>query len=110
MQKCVICMCVTLCLSVERNPHCDFVIVSGVVVFSRRALPLAAWTNGLEIASVKADVDRWGMCVYVCVRVHVCACAYVCMAIKGMLGGAGLCWIAWAWAHMSSYRQAAGLT
>jgi hypothetical protein len=27
-------------------------------VFSRRALPLAAWTNGLEIASVKADVER----------------------------------------------------
>jgi hypothetical protein len=28
------------------------------VVFSRRALPLAAWTNGLEIAAVKADVAR----------------------------------------------------
>jgi hypothetical protein len=27
-------------------------------VFSRRALPLAAWTNGLEIAAVKADVER----------------------------------------------------
>ncbi len=25
-------------------------------MFSRRALPLAAWTNGLEIAAVKADV------------------------------------------------------
>lgn len=30
----------------------------GVAVFSRRALPLAAWTNGLDIAAVKADVDR----------------------------------------------------
>jgi len=25
-------------------------LVPGVAVFSRRALPLAAWTNGLEIA------------------------------------------------------------
>ena len=31
---------------------------AGVAVFSRRALPLAAWTNGLEIAGVKADVER----------------------------------------------------
>jgi hypothetical protein len=34
------------------------VLVPGVAVFSRRALPLAAWTNGLEIAGVKADVER----------------------------------------------------
>lgn len=27
-------------------------LVPGVAVFSRRALPLAAWTNGLEIAGV----------------------------------------------------------
>lgn len=33
-------------------------LVPGVAVFSRRALPLAAWTNGLEIAGVKADVER----------------------------------------------------
>lgn len=33
-------------------------LVPGVVVFSRRALPLAAWTNGLEIACVRADVAR----------------------------------------------------
>lgn len=33
-------------------------LVPGVAVFSRRALPLAAWTNGLEIACVKADVAR----------------------------------------------------
>jgi hypothetical protein len=31
---------------------------AGVAVFSRRSLPMAAWTNGLEIAAVKADVDR----------------------------------------------------
>ncbi|KAG2450829.1 hypothetical protein HYH02_004663 [Chlamydomonas schloesseri] len=34
------------------------ILIPGVVVFSRRALPLAAWTNGLEIAAVKADVQR----------------------------------------------------
>lgn len=33
-------------------------LIPGVAVFSRRALPLAAWTNGLEIAGVKVDVDR----------------------------------------------------
>jgi hypothetical protein len=33
-------------------------LVPGVVVFSRRSMPLAAWTNGLEIASVRADVER----------------------------------------------------
>lgn len=34
------------------------ILIPGVAVFSRRALPLAAWTNGLEIATVKADVER----------------------------------------------------
>lgn len=34
------------------------ILVPGVAVFSRRALPLAAWTNGLEISGVKADVER----------------------------------------------------
>ena len=33
-------------------------LIPGVAVFSRRSLPLAAWTNGLDIATVKADVDR----------------------------------------------------
>ena len=33
-------------------------LIPGVAVFSRRSMPLAAWTNGLEIAGVKADVDR----------------------------------------------------
>eukprot|EP01023_Acetabularia_acetabulum_P012919 TRINITY_DN1610_c0_g1_i2.p1 TRINITY_DN1610_c0_g1~~TRINITY_DN1610_c0_g1_i2.p1 ORF type:complete len:387 (+),score=52.04 TRINITY_DN1610_c0_g1_i2:50-1162(+) len=32
--------------------------IPGVTVFSRRALPLAAWTNGLEIAGIKADTER----------------------------------------------------
>lgn len=27
-------------------------------MFSRRAAPLAAWTNGLELAAVTADVER----------------------------------------------------
>ena len=35
-----------------------FVALVGVAVFSRRSLPLAAWTNGLDIATVKADVER----------------------------------------------------
>jgi hypothetical protein len=33
-------------------------LIPGVAVFSRRAKPLAAWTNGLEIACLKADTDR----------------------------------------------------
>eukprot|EP00983_Pelagomonas_calceolata_P040430 1137613-Pelagomonas_calceolata.AAC.3 len=33
------------------------ILIPGVAVFSRRALPLAAWTSGLEIAAVKADVQ-----------------------------------------------------
>ncbi|KAK3252485.1 TGF-beta-activated kinase 1 and MAP3K7-binding protein 2 [Cymbomonas tetramitiformis] len=32
-------------------------LIPGVAVFSRRALPLAAWTNGLELAGIKADTD-----------------------------------------------------
>lgn len=33
-------------------------LIPGVAVFSRRAAPLAAWTNGLELAAVTADVER----------------------------------------------------
>lgn len=33
-------------------------LIPGLCVFSRRALPLAAWTNGLELAAIKADTDR----------------------------------------------------
>ena len=33
-------------------------ILPGVCVFSRRAAPLAGWTNGLELARVVADKDR----------------------------------------------------
>lgn len=40
------------------RPPCAACLVAGVAVFSRRALPLAAWTSGLEIAAVKADVQR----------------------------------------------------
>ena len=36
----------------------DTTLVPGVAVFSRRARPLAAWTNSLEIACIKADIDR----------------------------------------------------
>jgi hypothetical protein len=33
------------------------VFVPGVAVFSQRALPLAAWTNGLELAGLKTDTE-----------------------------------------------------
>ena len=33
-------------------------LIPGVAVFSRRAKPLAAWTNSLELASITADSDR----------------------------------------------------
>ncbi|EIE22290.1 PsaB RNA binding protein [Coccomyxa subellipsoidea C-169] len=32
--------------------------IPGVAVYSRRAVPLAAWTSGLEVANVAADADR----------------------------------------------------
>lgn len=34
------------------------VCAAGVAVYSRRAGPLAAWTNSLELAAVSADTDR----------------------------------------------------
>jgi hypothetical protein len=44
------------------------ILVPGVAVFSRRALPLAAWTNGLEISGDPAD-SRWVvMLVHNCLR------------------------------------------
>lgn len=36
----------------------DDTLVPGVAVYSRRANPMAAWTNGLELAAVTADTDR----------------------------------------------------
>ena len=33
-------------------------LVPGIAVFSRRAEALAAWTSGVELASVSADTDR----------------------------------------------------
>lgn len=33
-------------------------LIPGVAVFSRRAIPLAAWTNALELAALNADVER----------------------------------------------------
>lgn len=33
-------------------------VVPGVCVFSRRAAPLAGWTNGLELARLEADSGR----------------------------------------------------
>eukprot|EP00887_Chlorella_sp_A99_P007562 scaffold28.g7562.t1 len=42
----------------ERQAYGPDTLVPGVAVYSRRADPLAAWTAGLELAAVKADVDR----------------------------------------------------
>ncbi|CAD7699832.1 unnamed protein product [Ostreobium quekettii] len=36
----------------------DDTLIPGVSLYSRRAEPLAAWMNGLEIATVCADIDR----------------------------------------------------
>jgi hypothetical protein len=36
----------------------DDTLVPGVAVYSRRADPMAAWTNGLELAALVADTDR----------------------------------------------------
>lgn len=36
----------------------DDLLVPGVAVYSRRADPLAAWTDGLELAAVVADTER----------------------------------------------------
>ena len=36
----------------------DDTMIPGVAVFSRRAGPLAAWTNSLQLACLKADIDR----------------------------------------------------
>jgi hypothetical protein len=36
----------------------DDTLIPGVAVYSRRANPLAAWTNGLELAAVVADTER----------------------------------------------------
>ena len=36
----------------------DDTLIPGVAVYSRRANPMAAWTNGLELAAVVADIDR----------------------------------------------------
>ena len=33
-------------------------LIPGVAVYSRRADPMAAWTNGLELAALVADTDR----------------------------------------------------
>ena len=44
--------------TLERLGLSEDALVPGVAVFSRRASPLAAWTNGLELACLKADVDR----------------------------------------------------
>lgn len=48
----------SLCMCWRQRAMQHYCLAPGVAVFSRRALPLAAWTNGLEIAAVKADVQR----------------------------------------------------
>lgn len=48
----------TLDLDAVRQELTPETMVPGVAVYSRRADPLAAWTNGLDLAAVKADTDR----------------------------------------------------
>jgi hypothetical protein len=36
----------------------DDTLVPGVAVYSRRAAPMAAWTDGMELSGLTADVDR----------------------------------------------------
>jgi hypothetical protein len=47
------------------------ILVPGVAVFSRRALPLAAWTNGLEISGDRCNPSCQSparLCSLCCVR------------------------------------------
>ncbi|PSC70371.1 RNA binding [Micractinium conductrix] len=48
----------TLDLEVARQALTPETLIPGVAVYSRRADPLAAWTNGLDLAAVVADTDR----------------------------------------------------
>ncbi|PRW45127.1 RNA binding [Chlorella sorokiniana] len=48
----------TLDLKAVGQPLGPDTLVPGVAVYSRRADPLAAWTNGLDLAAVVADTDR----------------------------------------------------
>lgn len=48
----------TLDLAAVRHALTPDTLVPGVAVYSRRADPLAAWTNGLDLAAVVADTDR----------------------------------------------------
>jgi len=43
-------------VGLEGNP--EDIFVPGVAVFSQRAIPLAAWTNGLDLAGMKADTEQ----------------------------------------------------
>ncbi|EFN56383.1 hypothetical protein CHLNCDRAFT_35116 [Chlorella variabilis] len=48
----------TLDLGAMRQQLAPDTLVPGVAVYSRRADPLAAWTNGLDLSAVVADTDR----------------------------------------------------
>lgn len=48
----------TLDLAAARCDLPQDTLVPGVAVYSRRADPLAAWTNALDLAAVSADTDR----------------------------------------------------
>ncbi|KAI3426300.1 hypothetical protein D9Q98_008673 [Chlorella vulgaris] len=48
----------TLDLSAVGQPLTPDTLVPGVAVYSRRADPLAAWTDSLDLAAVSADTDR----------------------------------------------------
>ena len=48
----------SLDLAAVRQPLTPDTPVPGVAVYSRRADPLAAWTNALDLSAVVADTDR----------------------------------------------------
>lgn len=48
----------TIDLSLLGDEPSPDTLIPGVAVYSRRADPLAAWTNGLELAALQADTER----------------------------------------------------
>jgi RNA-binding protein Tab2/Atab2 len=60
-------------------------LVPGIAVFSRRAEALAAWTSGVELASVSADTDRACLILETGVneRFRCCICA-MCTMLEGV--------------------------
>ena len=58
-------------MGLEGNP--EDIFVPGVAVFSQRAIPLAAWTNGLDLAGMKADTEQGSLILETGVNTQVSA-------------------------------------